>query len=270
MRRSDTIVLGYHAVSAAWPSSLAVKPDRLARQVQWLLDHDYRGTTFLDAATAVDDRTFAVTFDDGYRSVLLEGFPVLERLGVPATLFPNIRYVDSEEGSIGPGLRHWLDSQHRHELDPVSWDDLRFLAGKHWEIGSHTVTHPWLTRSSDEELEHELVESKRRLEQELGRPCETLAYPSGDHDERVMAAAARAGYTLAAALPRRLPAVVDPLSWPRISISRDDTMLRFRLKVSRGVRRLRRSGVWTHADNLRPSVGFRTRTAGGANGNERG
>lgn len=265
--RADTIVLGYHAVSDDWPSSLAVDPACLEGQVRWLLDHGYRGTTFLDAATSSADRTFAVTFDDGYRSVLLEGLPVLERLGVPGTLFPNIAYLDSEELKVGPALQPWLDSHHRHELESLTWDEVRTLAGKGWEIGSHTLTHPYLTRTSDEELERELVESKRRLEQELGRTCETLAYPSGDHDERVVAAAAGAGYRFAATLPRRFPATPRPLVWPRISISRDDTMLRFRFKVSRLVRRIRRSRVWTHADDLR--LRLETRSAGRGNGGSR-
>jgi peptidoglycan/xylan/chitin deacetylase (PgdA/CDA1 family) len=256
VRRPDTVVLGYHAVSADWPSSLAVTPARLEEQVRWLLDHGYRGTTFLEAATTPGDRTFAVTFDDGYRSVLLEALPVLDRLGVPATLFPNIVYLDAEELKVGPALHRWLDSPFRSELESLTWDEVRELANRGWEIGSHTVTHPYLTRVSDDQLERELVESKRRLEQELGRPCETLAYPSGDHDERVMAAAERAGYRLAAALPRRLPSTPHPLSWPRISISRDDSKLLFRLKMSRVVRRLRRSRGWIRADDLRRRAGI--------------
>ena len=256
MARTDTVVLGYHAVSADWPSSLAVTPARLEQQVRWLLGRGYRGTTFLEAVTSSDGRTFAVTFDDGYRSVLRAALPVLERLGVPATLFPNIVYLDSDELNVGPALRRWVDSSYRDELESLTWDEVRLLADKGWEIGSHTVTHPYLTRVSDDQLERELVDSKLRLEQELGRPCETLAYPSGDHDARVTAAAGRAGYRLAAALPRRLPATPHPLAWPRISISRDDSMLLFRLKVSRVVRRLRRSGAWTHVDDLRRRVGI--------------
>lgn len=256
LSRADTIVLGYHAVSTDWPSSLAVTPSRLEEQVRWLLDRGYRGATFADAARSTDGRTFAVTFDDGYRSVLLAALPVLERLDVPATLFPNIVYLDAAELNVGPALRRWLDSPFRAELESLTWDEVRLLAEKGWEIGSHTVTHPYLTRVPDDQLERELVDSKRRLEDELGRPCETLAYPSGDHDARVIAAAGRAGYSFAAALPRRLPSVPQPLAWPRISVSRDDTMLLFRLKVSRIVRHVRSTAAWTHMDDLRRRVGI--------------
>lgn len=259
--RPDSIVLGYHALSPTWPSSLAVTPARLERQVRFLLDRGYRGTTFLDAATSPNERTFAVTFDDGYRSVLVEGLPVLERFGIPGTLFPNISYLDAEDLSVGPALRRWLESRHRGELESLTWDEVRFLADKGWEIGSHTVTHPYLTQVGDEELDWELVESKRRLEAELDRPCETLAYPSGDFDARVAAAVDRAGYRLAGALPRRLPTTPEPFAWPRISVSRDDTLLLFAIKVSPTVRRLRQSSSWTRADDLRLRLGVGPRRA---------
>jgi peptidoglycan/xylan/chitin deacetylase (PgdA/CDA1 family) len=254
--RADTIVLGYHAVSDTWPSSLAVTSARLEQQVQWLLRRGYHGATFYDAVASPPARkTFAVTFDDGYRSVLLEGFPVLERLGIPGTVFPSIAYVDSKEPEVGPALRHWLRTAHAPELESMTWDQLRQVAAAGWEIGSHTVTHPYLPLLDDSELERELVESKARLEQEIGRPCRTIAYPSGQFDARVMRGAAAAGYEVAGALPRRLPEEASPLAWPRISVSRDDNLLTFGLKVSAAVRRIRTTSIWLRIDDLRLQLG---------------
>jgi peptidoglycan/xylan/chitin deacetylase (PgdA/CDA1 family) len=250
--RADTIVLGYHAVSDTWPSSLAVTPARLEQQVAWLLRRGFQGTTFYDAVASPPARkTFAVTFDDGYRSVLLEGFPVLERLGVPGTVFPSITYIDSREPQVGPALQHWLATAHAPELESMTWDELRQLAAAGWEIGSHTVTHPYLPQLDDSELERELADSKARLEQEIGRPCRTIAYPSGRFDARVMRGADAAGYEVAGALPRRLPGKASPLAWPRISVSRDDNALTFGLKVSAAVRRIRTTPIWPKIDDLR-------------------
>ena len=250
--RNDTVVLGYHAVSETWPSSLAVSPARLEQQVRWLLRRGFRGVTFYEAVMAPPTRkTFAVTFDDGYRSVLLEGLPVLEQLGVPGTVFPSITYIDSDEPLVGPALQHWLGTEHEAELKSMTWDELRRLADGGWEIGSHTVTHPYLPELGDDELERELVDSKARLEREIDRPCRTIAYPSGRFDDRVARAAARAGYAVAGALPRRLPGAPSPLAWPRISVSRDDTRFTFALKVSPFVRRARTTAAWVSVDNLR-------------------
>jgi peptidoglycan/xylan/chitin deacetylase (PgdA/CDA1 family) len=248
----DTLVICYHAVSPDWPIGLAVTPDQLDRQVSWLLDNGYVPATFHRAVTAPPaSKTFAVTFDDGWCSVQKHGFPVLSRLDVPATVFVSTDYVDTyEQPLIGPDLLTWLDGPHRHELFCLGWSQLRELTDAGWEVGSHTMTHPWLTGVDDARLELELRGSKRRCEEALGLPCLTLAYPKSDFDDRVERATGDAGYEAAAALPRRFPKA-RPLAWPRVSIQRDDSMLVFRAKVSRTVRMLRRSPAWSLADGLR-------------------
>ncbi len=67
------------------------------------------------------------------------------------------------------------------------------------EFGSHTHTHPILSRLEPAQLEAELTESRRILERELGRPCEVISYPVGMGeavDGDVATAARRAGYRL--------------------------------------------------------------------------
>ena len=81
------------------------------------------------------------------------------------------------------------------------------------------------------------------MEERLGRPCTTLAYPYGDYDERVVAAAGAAGYAAAGTLPARLHGVRE-LAWPRVGIYHVDDERRFRMKVSRTMRRLRGSRFW--------------------------
>ena len=74
-------MLCYHAVSDRWPSPLAVRPEQLERQLALLVRRGYRGTTFEGAVSVPPaPRTLAVTFDDGYRSVLEHALPVLDRL----------------------------------------------------------------------------------------------------------------------------------------------------------------------------------------------
>lgn len=83
---------------------------------------------------------------------------------------------------------------------PVSWDDLREMAQAGIEIGAHTVTHPRLTRLSDDELQLEIVASKSRIEQELGQPVTSFCYPNGavdDYDDRVADAVRNAGFQCA-------------------------------------------------------------------------
>jgi peptidoglycan/xylan/chitin deacetylase (PgdA/CDA1 family) len=112
------------------------------------------------------------------------------------------------------------------------------------------MTHPLLTQLDDETLARELRGSKARCEEMLGVPCRTMAYPTGNFDDRVERATAAAGYDAAAALPKRFTEA-RPFAWPRVSIQRRDGDLAFRLKVSPLVRSLRRTSVWPVLDDVR-------------------
>ena len=59
----------------------------------------------------------AITFDDGYRSVLELALPILEELGVPATLFVPTDYIGSERPMSWPGIERWTGGQHE-QADP--------------------------------------------------------------------------------------------------------------------------------------------------------
>jgi peptidoglycan/xylan/chitin deacetylase (PgdA/CDA1 family) len=239
----DVLVLCYHAVSERFPAALSVTPEAFERQLHLLARAGYRGATFEEAVRAPSGRTVAITFDDAYLSVLTLGKPLLDAAGFPATVYAPTDYLDTPERPLRwDGIEQWHGGEHEQELLPMSWDQLGGLAEAGWEIGSHTRTHPHLTRLDDDALRDELVRSREEVERQLGR-CATLAYPYGDHDERVVAAAGAAGYAAAGTLPARLHAE-RPLAWPRVGIYHGDDERRFRLKVSRTLRRVRASRLW--------------------------
>ena len=75
---------------------------------------------------------------------------------------------------------------------PISWPQIIEMAASGIAFGSHTVTHPNLTRLTDEDLHRELTESKRTLESMLQKPIDTIAYPIGTpsaFNSRVISAA---------------------------------------------------------------------------------
>jgi peptidoglycan/xylan/chitin deacetylase (PgdA/CDA1 family) len=248
---TDVIVLCYHAVSPTWDAALSTTPQRFERQVAMLVERGYRGATFTEAVDAPrGERVLAVTFDDAYRSVEELARPILDRYGLTATVFAPTDQIGVDGPLRWPGIDRWIGGPHEHELTPMSWAELRALAGHGWEIGSHTGSHPHLTQIDDVSLESELTRSKAACERELGAPCTSLAYPYGDVDARVVDATARSGYAVAAALPGRLHAE-ERLRWPRIGVYRADDDRRFRLKVSRPLRRLRQTGLWDSVQALR-------------------
>ncbi len=101
----------------------------------------------------------------------------------------------------------WLEREHGDAMKPgdfclshpLDWSQVREMSAAGIEFGSHTVSHPILSRLDDSELRQELMESRQRLEQELGKPAPVLAYPVGgpeEFNEKVVQAAAAAGYRL--------------------------------------------------------------------------
>ena len=152
-----------------------------------------------------------MTFDDAERSVLDRALPVLAELGLTGTVFVPV-------SRVGSGA--------------MPWDDLLTLALAGWEIGSHTLSHPRLTELDEASLDRELRGSREAIELALGRPCRSIAYPYGDVNARVRAAAARAGFTAGCTIGGT-PRPVDPLVFPRVGIDGRDTHLTFRAKTSR-------------------------------------
>jgi peptidoglycan/xylan/chitin deacetylase (PgdA/CDA1 family) len=163
-----------------------------------------------------------------------------------------------------PGVDDWVGGPHEREMRCVGWSELRELAGAGWEIGSHSCSHPHLTTLDDAELRRQLVSSREACERELGTPCGSLAYPYGDCDERVMAAAGAAGYARAGALESRL-AAGEPLRWPRIGVYRVDQRRRFAVKLSRPLRLMRASPAWDALAGARELAG-RLRAGGSPRG----
>lgn len=214
------LVLCYHAVSDTWPHQLSVAPEALEGQLGLLLRRGYRPVAAADATAADSGKLFHVTFDDAFTSVW-NAVPVLERLGIPATVFACSGYADDPRPL---GVTELAGELHTNaeELRTMSWDELRKLGDHGIAVESHTVSHPHLPSLGDEELQNELRASKRRLEEELGRGCRFLAYPFGDCDDRVRTAARAAGYEAAFGLPGD-PTGREPFDVFRVGVWRRDS-----------------------------------------------
>lgn len=181
-------IVGYHRVTAG-PDVLAVDPSQFRRQLEWLLAQGIRPVR-VDAAldllaSPVEDRWFSITFDDGYRDNLEIALPILEDLGVPATIYVPTGVIDRT------AVYDW----YRDPPPALSWDELRSIVnGGLVDVQAHTRRHRALPRLTFEEAHDEIVGSKADLEEKLGIAVTTLAYPAGIYTERDVRLVRDGGY----------------------------------------------------------------------------
>ena len=125
-------------------------------------------------------------------------------------------------GRIASSLRISLPLLPPHEYCSIDWDQARKMESGGIEIGSHTLTHPILTRVSKSALQAELRESKSRLEGELNHTVDLFCYPNGDYDAGIKRAVEEAGYRCAVTVePGLNDCRSDLLSLKRVHTEQD-------------------------------------------------
>jgi peptidoglycan/xylan/chitin deacetylase (PgdA/CDA1 family) len=222
------LVLVYHAVSDSWADPLSVRVADFEQQMRTLAARGYQGCAWRDLLNDAGNRKLVhITFDDAFRSVA-NALPVLRELGLPSTIFACSHYArDGGRLSIPRLAERSTDD----EIATMDWATLRAVVDDGLvEIGSHGCGHVDLVELSDAELDQELSDSKSEIEDHLGRPCPTHAYPFGSQDARVRRATAAAGYAAAFGAPG-VSYAVDPFRIPRTGIWRDEPPMRQRVRT---------------------------------------
>ena len=187
-------VLMYHKIAEAPPGvrlkGLYVPPERFARQLAEL--HEAGFVSCRPGATRDghgSQRRMALTFDDGFRNVWEHALEPLAALRFSAIQFLVANFIgrlnqwEMREGEVREPLmdaeqvRDWLRAGHR--------------------IGSHSLSHPYLTRLSMRDAREEIFASKKKLEDAFGVPVEDFCYPYGQWSEKVRELVVEAGYRTA-------------------------------------------------------------------------
>jgi peptidoglycan/xylan/chitin deacetylase (PgdA/CDA1 family) len=237
--------LAYHAVTDRWPHPLAITPARFRDQIERLAARGLHGRPLSELVRA-DRGSIGITFDDGFASVATVAKPILDEVGWRATVF----VVTDAVGSEAP--MRWLGgATERYDAErlPLDWKTLDELAVAGWEIGSHGRTHRLLSGLPEDELEHELAGSRAALLQR-GYAATSISYPWGELDDRVVAAARRAGYTVGSGLAGRFHRG-DAMRIPRVAVDGGDGSARFALKTSPWFDLARSTLLWTWTERVR-------------------
>ena len=116
-----------------------------------------------------------ITFDDGYRDILENALPLLQKHGYPAVIFIPVAYMDNELPL--PHETHLIEQGVRNPT--LDWGLVRELDAAGVRVESHGIAHRPLAAVSLDEAVREIAVSKLKLEEKLGRPMRAYAYVKG-------------------------------------------------------------------------------------------
>lgn len=176
-------VLNYHSIGVEPGNTYVLHPDMFARQMDYLAAHHYTPLTLGEFARIIEkkqpspERPVLLTFDDGYANNAEVAMPILQRHGFPATLFLSPGFIGQ------PGY--------------LSWSQVQELSAAGWDIAPHGLTHPHLPQLSIEQQREEITESRRSIEQALGKSADVFAYPFGEYNEDTLKILKEAAYRYA-------------------------------------------------------------------------
>lgn len=240
-RKKTFRILVYHRVSDAPEGSApSISRKRFKRQLKYLKRY-YRILSLNQIAESLKrdkeivPASVAITFDDGYRDVFINAYPIIKELNVPITVFlasdcmgnnkmlwTDMVYFSFKEKSdlkkfyaFKESLKY-LDNKERmkivEDLDigfkenlMLSWEEVLELSrDDNVEIGSHTRTHPILPNTDVAGARKEILESKTDLEQKIGRGIRGFSYPAGKFNQGIKDLVKGSGYDYACAVGNRM------------------------------------------------------------------
>jgi peptidoglycan/xylan/chitin deacetylase (PgdA/CDA1 family) len=170
------VVLLFHRITDAIPEDGLTIGTRRFRSICRMLARSFNVVPLAEVfrivrtKARVPRRTVAITFDDSYRDNLFAA-RVLAEHHLPGCFFVPTGFVDTDT------VYDW--DKRLARMPHLGWDDLREMVALGHDIGSHTVTHPNMAAISLDHARRELVDSRKTLEDKLGRPVRWFAYPFG-------------------------------------------------------------------------------------------
>jgi peptidoglycan/xylan/chitin deacetylase (PgdA/CDA1 family) len=221
-------ILIYHSVSDdphPFIRKFAVSPRTFAQQLDAIRDADMQPLTVSDfvAKRLVNElppRPVVITFDDGWKDTATTVVAELSQRSIPATLYVTTGFLRGRGGNT------LMDAPCSEALH---WDDLAPVAAAGIEIGAHTITHPALDAVPVAAARREVFGSREALEDHLGMPVRSFAYPHGYNSARVRSIVAEAGFHSACVVRNALSSERDSaLTLARILVQNDTTMEQYR------------------------------------------
>lgn len=180
-------ILSYHLVRPSYPrddwliKEYLVTSDVFDEEMNYLSSNGYHVIPFsaleayIDEGTPLPPKPVIISFDDGWENQFAYAFPILQKYRLTATFFIYTNAIDS--------------------TNHLTWGQVKTMSDAGMVIGSHSLSHPFLAKIADAtDLWREIADSKKIIEEHIGKTVNEFAYPYGSYNQATIADVEKAGY----------------------------------------------------------------------------
>ncbi|MDP0561146.1 MAG: polysaccharide deacetylase family protein [Candidatus Endonucleobacter sp. (ex Gigantidas childressi)] len=172
----SAVILQYHHISNTTPKNTSVSPKIFAEHLNYLQKNNFnilpltKVTALLKQGMELPDKTVVITFDDAYKDIYSNAFPLIKQKGWPFTLFVSTEPVDRKFG------------------DFLDWPQIQEMAQHRATIANHTTSHDHLVQRLKNEktdawlnrIKIDIITSEQRIKEKTGQSVKHFAWPFGE------------------------------------------------------------------------------------------
>lgn len=236
---NKTRIMMYHMISdqhkESKKSGLRVSPDMFERHIKYFKDNGWKFIKMSELQLYENDnKVVAITFDDGYLDNYTNALPLLKKYNACATLYLVIDR-HKNDWSVKKNPKHntgvlanekKLSDNHINEM----------LDSGVFELGGHTITHPFLPNITTEDKQYEMIECKNILENTFNTKVSSFAYPFGIYNDDDVEIIKSSSFESAVTTDEGVANYDLPFELKRIKASGKDNFFAFKLRVQKGFR----------------------------------
>jgi len=220
-------ILNYHKVDTKKEVGITVvHPKAFRKQVEYLVRKGYKFVTLSELFFDNNEKTIAITFDDGYLDIYVYAFPILQEFGIPATVF----IITSAIGKSNDWDANLLGIKFQH----LGYDEINNLIEAGWEIGSHGNSHDCLRNATDGKLADDIGISKEILEERFDVKINFFSAPFGKVDNNMLSICKKSGYLGCCGFypMKLLTSIANSVFVPRLGVYMGETKKSVERKIS--------------------------------------
>lgn len=214
---NNLTIIYYHEVVKAGKglSYQKIEEDKFEKQMKFLQDNGYHSLTFDMLKQGMPEKAVIVSFDDGFRTVYENAFPVMKRYGIVGNVYLPTAYIGK--------IQNFL-----------TWDMVQELLEAGWYFAAHTHTHMDIRRMDEVSAAQELTANNFEIEKRTGYIPEAFCIPYGGFNRNTVNLVRRMGqyrYMLGSFYGTVHETAIENRVLPRIGISNDDSLELFEKKL---------------------------------------